>query len=184
MLIAWRNLLISLYHRISPIHHPPTPQLTSLENPDRFTLLIPKSSPYISTFTPDTQSIAASDYSGNVELGGMHSIGVVQQRPSYERMTSDDFILPEAHLRGGNDWESERNIHLRATTPTTPLRMHFKGSKLSKFVPTRASNTIQRTKSSKLRGRISTPLPGSFIHVDGPDVKHEPNERTGPYDHV
>lgn len=176
MLTAWRDLLRAYYQHISPIHRPPSPELTSFENPDRLTPLIPKISPYISEFSLETQSMATSDYSSNVELGGIPSIKAVYQRLSYERIASDQFLLPPASLSGTIDQESDNTVE-SGDASKTPLRMNSVSSRFSKLVPSRASS-IQRTKSSKVRGRISIPVPGSFVHVDGVDVKRTPNEET------
>ncbi|KAF2747996.1 hypothetical protein M011DRAFT_476628 [Sporormia fimetaria CBS 119925] len=108
MLLAWRDLLISLSYR-AKINRPPSPELTSLDNPDQY-LVQPKRS----TFDSETPS---SDHrsSGAGRAEELDDLSpTLHRRPGYERVTSESGLLAPATSNSGWDQSGESS---RAETP-------------------------------------------------------------------
>ena len=204
MLLAWRDLLFRGLRRAKIGPRPPTPQLTSLENPDQINH--PSARKHVLLLSSFSNNIpSSSDSHANevtiseneldrIELG--KGASTVSNRPGYERMTSETELLPSRVEPFVSVFNVSSNEPSPAITPTqflprgaaalsshpptpapqSPLEDSSARSTTSrksrlwlKRVSSRSSNalSIQRTNSSSLRGRISTPVPGTFVHVSG-----------------
>lgn len=197
MLLAWRDFIKSLVHH-ARTGRPPTPQLTSLENPDRYIPPSPcKRPPFVSAFSADTPSSVSSQEQRDqtAELDNIAPVGV-HHRASYERITSETRFLagpPKDQIISIFEASSEEPSRNSTPPPHNPYipysptreaptppphsfsrssKNSVKASKRTSSNP-RASSTlsIQRTNSSKLRPRISGPVPGTFVHVSGAGPK-------------
>lgn len=221
MITAWAAFFRRTFNRIS-LGRPPTPQLTSLENPEKYlsSSSPAKQAPYLSAFSADTSTTGASATVRDIHDPSPVNdteMGTLEKQPTYERVTSETgLVSPPAVQRfqsffDHTSFKSESNSG--AVTPVVPVNstqpasrrlsqiQPFSEGEISRsYTPSRIAPSppagrrsgsarnpplrvsmapteksmvstgglsIQRTNSSKVRGRISAPLPASFVHVDG-----------------
>ncbi|KAF2281495.1 uncharacterized protein EI97DRAFT_31144 [Westerdykella ornata] len=204
MLLGWRNLLAHLFH-LARTGRPPTPALTSLENPDQY---IPTLKPVLTTSAASADTPSSTSYRNDTtELDNISetlgTAGTYHHRPGHERTTSDTGLLAPQTQQFRSVWENSSAETSRANTPGPPFvpqrnapspptrtyspasAMKIQGSSflartrsrpLSGSLGLRSERQIggdvkrRGTGSSDVRGTISTPVPGSFVHVDGAPV--------------
>ncbi|KAF2865900.1 hypothetical protein BDV95DRAFT_623358 [Massariosphaeria phaeospora] len=213
MLRAWLTLLTPILHR-ARIGRPPSPQLTSLENPEKYLATpSPTQQPnhFVSTFSSTDRSTPVDDARtswakarhsgisvGNSD-GGVNNdqITRLSQRPQYDRVAFDTAasgtersrsatpLLQPPPLTSYTPSRTPPNppshpLHSKPAASAAPNHSNFSLRNLS-LAPSRGppqtedeeqqeqgtSGRVQRSESGRLKDQISTPVPGTFVHVGG-----------------
>ncbi|KAF2191070.1 hypothetical protein K469DRAFT_746511 [Zopfia rhizophila CBS 207.26] len=187
MFTAWRNLLSKPINSFRG-RRPPTPPLTSFENPQQFqSRPLPKSIPCTSTFRTETPSSRSSTNERDASLGtDADADAVTPKRPPVDRITSDRGLLnPYQGLSSGSfsidpsptttpmQEVAATSFILHRKAPTPPPERPVPSDSTSP--PERSASSASRfstsSKKKKQSPRISAPLPGTFTHVDGAFVR-------------
>jgi hypothetical protein len=205
MLSAWVSLFqrgIQCFRK----GRPASPQLTSLENPENYQSLIPtkqvlllssafdakksgnidsssSATPSTSNSRADTPILPTFSDAQPLHQTPLHSPRGMSPQPSSRRLSQ---VQPEI----STDVIPHSYTPMRdaPSPPFSPSR----STVLAKYTPSRFSmvptavgrnstqsrSSFQKTGSTKVRGRISSPIPASFMHVTG--AFHNPDEEGGP----
>ncbi|KAF2241636.1 hypothetical protein BU26DRAFT_525138 [Trematosphaeria pertusa] len=222
MVSAWTALFRRAFNFLRTKGRPSSPELTSLEHPERYLPPSPSKRLPFSAFSADTPNTEASSISMQT-TGPITEMQTLSQRPGFERVKSEIGLLQapgpqrvQSFFENNSSASSSRvemptiPIHPPSTpeslandlspprrysesqiqppdmsrsytpmrdAPTPPPRSLSAASRVPpspilttstvKRSSTLSGLSIQKTNSSKLRGRISTPIPGTFVHVNG-----------------
>jgi len=229
MLHSWLALFRRLFYRALHKGRPPTPQLTSLENPEKYQSRSPRK--MLQALGGDSSTLESSSSDAYTsDAGGVDGMELeqIEKQPPFERVTSVTRLPTSPGPQGANSFRHETTSRLDSMSssctettmipeedkqppprpavfglsqvqpeassrrpdayipsreaPSPPSRPSSALIALAKSppaarlsapatavdrTPTLSGPTVQRTTSSKVRGRISAPLPASFVHVNG-----------------
>ena len=177
MLQAWHTLFQSMFHR-ARTGRPPTPQLTSLENPEKYLPPSPrKRTPFVSAFSTDTPSEVSWTNGRHEDVVDMDDLAVervavgargegegsgsggVSGRPDFERLTSETGLLQHP-----TPFQSlfDPSSSAEASRPATPVQAQprYTPQREAPTPPPRRLSTLSTTSSQP-----STPLPNLPTHT-------------------
>lgn len=137
---------------------PQTPQLTSLENPEKYLPRNPsKRRQFFSVFIPETQKTPLKiSYPLNIAADSTE-LGNLERRPTYERMTSDAALLEPERQKYQSFFETSSSAGSRPITPLQTVDKLQSSSTLNQF-STRPLSQIQPGFSTDRVPRSYTPM--------------------------